>query len=420
MQAHRVLVRMPRFQCSLAVSMRPSDSNASTVLSRGLLILMHIGFVVTGIMTTLIGPLLPEFSARWLLSDARAGNLFTAQFLGSMAGVGLSGILATRRGFRFPIALGFAFMGVAAIGLIGASWKVALALLFCNGAGLGLVIPSTNLVIAETNPRNSSAALNLLNFSWGAGATICPFLVAWLIRTKGFSGLLVTLAVLTAILAVVFVFGMKSLPQSRPVLGSTKGTTTGKEAVGLVILLGAMFFLYLGTESSVGGWVALYTRRMQVSPGDFWMLSPSFFWGALLAGRAAAPVWLRWVAEIRLARIGVMVALCGIAILLQASSPVAIATGASLAGFGLAPVYPITIAVLAKEFGAASSRISGLLFALAGLGGAIVPWLVGLVSTHFANLKVGLLVPLFSGGILLILYFQKVERRSRSEVAAGI
>jgi fucose permease len=380
---------------------------------------MHAGFVVTGIMTTLIGPLLPEFSARWLLSDAQAGNLFTAQFLGSMAGVGLSGVLATRRGYRFPIALGFGCMGVAAIGLIGASWKLALALLFCNGAGLGLVIPSTNLAVAETNPGNSSAALNLLNFSWGAGATVCPFVVAWLIGRRGFSGFLVPLGGLTAILALVFVFGMKSLPQSGPVFGSAKGTTTEKGAVGLIILLGAMFFLYLGTESSVGGWVASYTRRMHVSQGDFWMLSPSFFWGALLAGRATAPIWLRWLAGIKLARIGIMVALCGVGVLLQASSPVAIATGAGLAGFGLASVYPITIALLAKAFGAASSRISGLLFALAGLGGAIMPWLVGLVSTHFANLRVGLLIPLFSAAILLLLYFQNVERRSRSEVAAG-
>ena len=94
----------------------------------------------------------------------------------------------------------------------------------------------------------------------------------------------------------------------------------------------------------------------------------------------------------------------------------AIAGGASLAGLGLAPVYPITIAMLTKECGAAASRISGLLFALAGLGGAIMPWIVGVVSTQFGDLKRGLLVPLFSAGIMIVLYFQNLSTRSEDEV----
>jgi FHS family glucose/mannose:H+ symporter-like MFS transporter len=388
-----------------------ADTNALAVRSRRLLILMHGGFVVTGIMTTFIGPLLPALTARWSLTDAQAGDLITAQFIGSMAGVALSGILSLRRGIKFPIALGFLCMGGAAIGLMAASWKVALALFFCNGAGLGLVIPSTNLLIAGTNPGNASAALNLLNFSWGAGATVCPFVVAHLMRIGGFSALMVVLAVLSAVLAVTFALRTGSFQPSKQSSTTLATSATKTTSFRFVFLLGAMFFLYLGTESAVGEWIASYTKRIHVSQGDFWMLSPSFFWGALLAGRAVAPLVLRWVAEIKMARTGVFLALLGIGILLQASTPVTIAAGASLAGFGLAPVYPITIAMLTKECGAAASRISGLLFALAGLGGAIMPWIVGLVSTQFGDLKIGLLVPLVSAGMLVLLYFQKISTR---------
>jgi FHS family glucose/mannose:H+ symporter-like MFS transporter len=392
--------------------MRVADSNAPPVCSRRLLILLHGGFVVTGIMTTFIGPLLPVLATRWSLTDAQAGELITAQFVGSMAGVALSGILTLRRGFKFPIALGFGCMCFAVIGLMSGSWKVALALFFCNGAGLGLVIPTTNLLIAETNSHNASSALNLLNFSWGAGATICPFVVAGLMSMRGLPVLLVALASLSALLAASFVFGANAFQQSSPTTAKEAIVASKSNAIRFVVLLGAMFFLYLGTESAVGQWVASYTKRIHVSQGDFWMLSPSFFWGALLAGRAFAPIALRWIAEIKLARMGGMLAICGIGILLQASTPIAIAAGASLAGFGLAPVYPITIAVLTKEYGAASSRISGVLFALAGLGGAIMPWLVGLVSTHFADLKLGLLIPLISAGMMVLLYFQRLHTRS--------
>src|SRR3954467_8766621 len=101
--------------------MRVADSNAPPVSSRRLLILLHGGFVVTGIMTTFIGPLLPVLATRWSLTDAQAGELITAQFVGSMAGVALSGILTLRRGFKFPIALGFGCMCFAVIGLMSGS-----------------------------------------------------------------------------------------------------------------------------------------------------------------------------------------------------------------------------------------------------------------------------------------------------------
>ena len=377
------------------------------------MLLLHAGFIVTGIMTTLIGPTLPELSARWLLSDAQAGNLFTAQFIGSMGGVGLSGVLASRRGYKFPIALGFSMMCLAAVALTRGSWGIGLISLFCNGIGLGLIIPSTNLLVANANPSDSAASLNLLNLSWGIGATVCPVVVALLIRAGGFYTLLSALAAGTALLAAVFSLG-PSLRLDRDTYTAPKRSGFSKPK--LIVVLGALFFLYLGTESSISGWVASYARRMNDSPDVFWMMSPSFFWGALLLGRALAPIILRWLNDLELARAALGLALCGMGILLRANTAVVVVIGASLAGFGLAPVYPITIARLSKEFGTDSSRTAGLLFALAGLGGAILPWVVGFSSTRFASLKIGLLVPLVSAAIMTVIYLGK--RQGVSEVGS--
>ena len=41
----------------------------------------QIAFFPTGILTTLLGPMLPILIARWALNDTQAGNLFLAQFL---------------------------------------------------------------------------------------------------------------------------------------------------------------------------------------------------------------------------------------------------------------------------------------------------------------------------------------------------
>jgi hypothetical protein len=72
-----------------------------------------------------------------------------------------------------------------------------------------------------------------------------------------------------------------------------------------------------------------------------------------------------------------------------------------LAGFGLAAVFPTTFALFTQRCGAEATRIAGMLFVLASLGGAVIPWLVGWTSDFYENLRIGLIVPLL-GSLLMI------------------
>jgi fucose permease len=53
---------------------------------RQLTLLLHGGFLLIGVVTTLLGPILPMLAARWHLGDAELGWLFTAQFTGGILG----------------------------------------------------------------------------------------------------------------------------------------------------------------------------------------------------------------------------------------------------------------------------------------------------------------------------------------------
>ena len=68
--------------------MRPSTAVApAPVLSSGpASFAVHLGFAVHGVVTTLLPPILPALGVAWALDDAQLGRLFTAQFVGSMAG----------------------------------------------------------------------------------------------------------------------------------------------------------------------------------------------------------------------------------------------------------------------------------------------------------------------------------------------
>ena len=367
--------------------------------------MVHAAFVLTGVMTTLLGPMLPILSERWTLSDSQAGYLFSAQFATSILGVALSSLTVPRYGYRLTLVCGVGFMAVGAGVLARAVWVVGLASVCVYGFGLGLTIPTANLLIAKLHPDRRAAALNLLNFSWGIGAVGCPFVVAALQRSQRTSLLLFGMTLCLGLVAVSL--GCIRIP------ADTEGNSTKEFPLDkkiwtnrFVPILGALFFIYVGTESSIGGWIASYARRVDAGSGTFWALTPSFFWGALLLGRAVAPVILRRVRETTLASAGLVLASLGIFVILIANTMALVVAGASLAGFGLASVFPINIALLSQWFGEMASHVGPMMFALSSFGGATVPWLVGALSSRFGSLRVGLTVPLLGSVVMLFLYLK--------------
>jgi fucose permease len=273
------------------------------------------------------------------------------------------------------------------------------------GVGMGLTIPTTNLLVSELNPRRRAAALNFVNLAWGLGAVLCPFLVAGLDHLRHLAwlpyGVAAFLVLLTVILA------RATFPDA-PVEKQGSQVTALNSRIWrsrFVPILGALFFIYVGSETSVGGWIATYAHRTMANPGTKWEMMPAFFWAALLGGRAIAPAVLRKVSEIHVAQIGLTMAGVGVVLLLLARNGWALAASVALSGLGFSSVYPIAIAMLSHKFGKFATRIGGLTFTLAGIGGATLPWLVGYLSTSFGRLEVGLLVPLIGCISMLLLSF---------------
>src|SRR5207253_7240634 len=62
--------------------------------------LLCAGFVINGIVISLIGPILPMFMAKWGLNDSRAGLFSLVQFSGSFIGVLASSALISAKGFK--------------------------------------------------------------------------------------------------------------------------------------------------------------------------------------------------------------------------------------------------------------------------------------------------------------------------------
>lgn len=365
----------------------------------------YVSFVPIGIATVLLGPLLPVLSARWSLNYSQAGRLFPVQYVASTIAVALSGLLASRFGFRVPIKIGLLLISLGlALLLIGAK-LMAFACIAAYGTGLGLAVPAANLMVADLNPDRRSASLNWLNFCWSIGAVTCPFLVALAARNQRVPLLLIAVSAFSLAVALAFTLipshaAQMSLDQSKEI----SAVSAIRNSSIPFLVLAALFFLYVGTENGFGLWVASYANALGKFAPAISLMTPSFFYASLTLGRCLAPFLLRTVGEVRLVQIGLVLSCVGMAGMIVSNELGALIASACAAGLGLSYVYPITISLLAREFGSASTKVGSPMFVLSNLGGGLFPWIVGVFSTRFGTLKAGLLVPLLGCGAMLALY----------------
>jgi len=174
------------------------------------------------------------------------------------------------------------------------------------------------------------------------------------------------------------------------------------------IVLEILFFVYVGTESSIGIWLASYARRVSGAQTAEWITAPSYFYGALLLGRVTAPMILKRIPDATYARLSALLAVWSVGALLYSHSFLSVAICAGLTGLGLSTLYPIMIGYLSASFGAAASRIAGTIFAFSTLGAASIPWLVGYVSTQSGSLRIALVITLLGSLIMLCLLYMNL------------
>ena len=369
------------------------------------------GFVVNGVIITFIGPILPVFIGKWHLDDSHAGLFFITQFVGSFVGVLASSPLVSAKGFKPAITLGLFMMGIGFAGFGTPYYTLALVASAFFGIGYGLMTPGTNLWVAETYGDRRASALNIANLAWGVGAISCSPLVMLSVRTAHVGWLLFAVGAACIALAIALLrlpFGQAPIPE-KDAPAKAPNTT----AWGVAALLGVLFLVYVGTETSLSGWAAAQAKRAATWNSDAWTLAPMFFFGGLLGGRAVSAAILLRIKEVKVAVGGLLLAALGDLVFLSARSRTVLFAGVFFAGLGLSSVYPIFIAWLSQWFGERARAVGGVLFALASVGGAAMPPLVGVVSRLTESLRFGLLVP-FAGCAVMLAVIALLRPSSRA------
>jgi MFS family permease len=239
--ARKVWLRQNAMMSSKTQIPAKASSNSKSVI----FFLLCAGFVVNGIVISFIGPVLPEFMAKWGLDDSRAGLFSLVQFSASLAGVLISSALISAKGFKPAITLGLVMLGLGFALLNARTFPLALAASGIYGLGYGFNTPGTNLWVGETYGNRRASALNIMNLAWGAGAISSSPLAMLSVRTSHVTPLLYLVGTICAALALLLLrmpFG-KPHQEKDPAPFATPAKPAGN---GVAALLGILFFVYVG------------------------------------------------------------------------------------------------------------------------------------------------------------------------------
>lgn len=388
----------------------PSPASASKPNNTGLFALLCFGFVLSGVATVILGPLLPVFIQRWSLDDGQAGLFSAVQFSVALTGTLASSAVASIWGFRAPLVIGYALIAGGVAFLNASSHAGAIAATATFGFGYGLITAVTNLLVAEMGGAKSASLLNLLNSSWGVGAMACSPLIAWALKSSALGGVLTGYAMIGCVLVLGLLFVSLGAEKQAP---ASSGAEAAQVPIGLLTLLplGTLFFIYVAMENGIGIWIAEYSRRLARAMTGMTTLTQMFFYAGLTIGRATAPLVLRGLSENKVVIGSLVLAASGNALLIGAPSLNVALLAIFLNGLGCASVYPIYIAWLSRWYGARARKIGGILFAVASLGGSVGAWMIGTVSKLSGSLRVGFLAPLV-GALIMIGIVLGLRRRT--------
>lgn len=382
------------------------------------LLSLHGIFFLSGIATVLIGQVLPILARRFALSDLESGNFFPAQFAGSITGTLISGHLGRKGKLRTAAAAG-AILMAAGVFLTASPIHFAVAAgFFLNGTGIGLTLPSINILVLESNPERAAAKLSFLNFFWGLGAIVSkPFVDL----TASASDTLYSCAILAAFL--LFSAAMLSIagPEKEQSHAATRENSENAPRIWknpAAWAIAVFNFIHVGFESGMGGWLTTFSERLDPS-GNRLIFSPTvIFFLLFVIGRGVAPAIFRYLDEDRMLAAGLFVVMFGLTVILTSGNNLTLSVGAGITGFGTSSIFPSNISRFSRIFGPGSLRRATPLFICGTLGAASITWSIGLVSDLSGSLRIGLFLLAASVSVLMLLQALIVSLSKRNASGA--
>jgi MFS transporter, FHS family, glucose/mannose:H+ symporter len=272
---------------------------------------------------------------------------------------------------------------------------------------------ATSLCISDRSGGQRAANLERLNFAWSAGAMTAPLLLIHFVDARrlrplyfGFQSLFVLM-----VLWILLREQNDHVPRSAK---EERGTATAHSASASMVVLVLLAMFAVGVESALSGWLTTYSHRANPHAQTGGALATSLFWSGILVSRLVSSTRLLAVlGRSRLLRATLFGVAAAAVLLIAARHELSIDAVAALGGISIGPVYPLLLSYLLER----SPR--GWIFAVAGLGSALFPWMTGALSQYFGSLRMGLIAPCAAAVAMILLQWASPAREPATEPASS-
>lgn len=370
-------------------------------------------FFMWGFLTSLNDILIPHLKSTFQLSYTQA-ILVQMAFFGAYFLMGVpAGRLVDAVGYKKGIVYG---LGIAAIGALG-FWPAAvlhfypafLGALFVLATGITVLQVAANPYVALLGPeRTSSSRLTLAQALNSAGTTLAPFLGGIVIlsnvvrkpaelaamspaaqlayqtqQTQAVQFPYIGLAVVLLLLAIfVWMFRMPALTEAteKSVHNSHSFADVLRHPHVVFGVLG--IFFYVGAEVSIGSFMVNYLSLPEIGHITEQQAAGyvSWYWGGAMMGRFIGSAIMAWFSPRKLLALFAAINATLVLTTIMTTGHVAMYSIIAIGLFN-SIMFPTIFALGIERLGPMTSKASSLLI-MAIVGGALIPFLQGVLADH--------------------------------------
>jgi fucose permease len=290
------------------------------------------------------------------------------------------------------------------------SLLLLLVIVLILGLTKGALDVGCNTLLLWVHKDNVGPFMNGLHAFFGLGAFIAPLIVARVISITGDIHWVYWIFAIAAFPIALWIWSLPS-PESRAVPAHHENAPF---PVLPVIIMVLCFVLYVGGEVGYGAWIYTYAFTLGFGTEVTAAYLTSAFWGFFTLGRLFG-IWVSTRAKpltiLYLDFAGCLLSL-GLILLFQGSVTL-LWIGTILFGISQASIFP-TFLTLAEERMHITGTITGLFLVGAGMGGMILPWLIGQAFVQIGPVAMmGMILVNLILDVLMLFLFTKTSAKHR-------
>lgn len=355
-------------------------------------------YTIQGMVTVSLGLLMPHMMASFSMDYTQGGSMIFFMLLGGVIASAFAGVLVNRLGEKTLIFLGaLCIIAGYSIMIFTNNINIIYLLLYVVGTGTGIFNIALNSVVANVS-NNDHKKINMLHTFYAVGALWMTLFAAAItyyhLPWKLFLYMVISFTVLCIIL-----FSKVTVAHHEEKIESKNNNFSFFKRPYFYIFLTLMFF-YVGSEIAINGWIVTFLNEKSIVSNAASNYVLTILWALVILGRYINRHIKKSITLESRIMVCSLVIMASYLFLINTSSIVGLVISVIVLGLSMSAFYPNIIANTSEKIKDNATAL-GLIMSFGGLGGAVVPWINGVIADGY-GLKVGMMAVSVAIGFLII------------------